>query len=445
MRKRNCKYTLTIFALFIILLTSSFSQPAIADDTLKIPGLFREATQHFTVGEYNQSIILLDEILDISPNNTKALLMKGIALSNLDRHKNSILEFKKVLEIQPNNLMALLGIGVGFGNFGEYKQANKYFMKANDIAPENHIVTNYKEFAEKVIVKYPYNAVEEPKVHQIKKLENIPDWIKNSAGWWSEGKITEKEFLSGIYFMIENGIIVITLPENNQISKEEQLVLDRNQWEFERYLDKIIKTVSEDGRYIEYPNPSGDVIKKFMRDYIKWNFDQQIEMGNARFPSASVETINDTYFVTYNVYINKQPNGLPLDHVGTLTESFQYWEEETLTASDGKTVKITFTTTETKADANLWVTWVVRSLGQNVLGHANLGKGVVEVALGGYGCDGNFQLYHVETVKQIMTHELGHGIGLLHSENRDSIMYPALNKVDYAYCILDVNLSLIHI
>ena len=439
MRKRNCKYTLTIFALFIILLTSSFSQPAIADDTLKIPGLFREATQHFTVGEYNQSIILLDEILDISPNNTKALLMKGIALSNLDRHKNSILEFKKVLEIQPNNLMALLGIGVGFGNFGEYKQANKYFMKANDIAPENHIVTNYKEFAEKVIVKYPYNAVEEPKVHQIKKLENIPDWIKNNAGWWSEGKITEKEFLSGIYFMIENGIIVITLPENNQISKEEQLVLDRNQWEFERYLDKIIKTVSEDGRYIEYPNPSGDVIKKFMRDYIKWNFDQQIEMGNARFPSASVETINDTYFVTYNVYINKQPNGLPLDHVGTLTESFQYWEEETLTASDGKTVKITFTTTETKADANLWVTWVVRSLGQNVLGHANLGKGVVEVALGGYGCDGNFQLYHVETVKQIMTHELGHGIGLLHSENRDSIMYPALNKVDYAYCILDVN------
>ena len=439
MRKRNCKYTLTIFALFIILLTSSFSQPAIADDTLKIPGLFREATQHFTVGEYNQSIILLDEILDISPNNTKALLMKGIALSNLDRHKNSILEFKKVLEIQPNNLMALLGIGVGFGNFGEYKQANKYFMKANDIAPENHIVTNYKEFAEKVIVKYPYNAVEEPKVHQIKKLENIPDWIKNNAGWWSEGKITEKEFLSGIYFMIENGIIVITLPENNQISKEEQLVLDRNQWEFERYLDKIIKTVSEDGRYIEYPNPSGDVIKKFMRDYIKWNFDQQIEMGNARFPSASVETINDTYFVTYNVYINKQPNGLPLDHVGTLTESFQYWEEETLTASDGKTVKITFTTTETKADANLWVTWVVRSLGQNVLGHANLGKGVVEVALGGYGCDGNFQLYHVETIKQIMTHELGHGIGLLHSENRDSIMYPALNKVDYAYCILDVN------
>ena len=210
-------------------------------------------------------------------------------------------------------------------------------------------------------------------------------------------------------------------------------------WEFERYLDRIIKTVSDDGRYIEYPNPSGDVIKKFMRDYVKWNFDQQIEMGNSRFPSATVNLIRDTYFVEYKVYVNKQPNGLPLDHVGTLDESFRYWEERTLSTDDGKKVKITFTIVPTKANANLWVTWIVRSLGENVLGHANLGKGVVEVALGGYGCDGNFQLYHVETVKQIMTHELGHGIGLMHSDKRSDIMYPSLGNVDYAYCLLDVN------
>ena len=239
--------------------------------------------------------------------------------------------------------------------------------------------------------------------------------------------------------MIENGIIIINLQEKSQITKNEQLVIDRNMWEFERYLDRIIKTVSDDGRYIEYPNPSGDVIKKFMRDYVKWNFDQQIEMGNSRFPSPTVNLIRDTYFVEYKVYVNKQPNGLPLDHVGTLDESFRYWEERTLSTDDGKKVKITFTIVPTKANANLWVTWIVRSLGENVLGHANLGKGVVEVALGGYGCDGNFQLYHVETVKQIMTHELGHGIGLMHSDKRGDIMYPSLGNVDYAYCLLDVN------
>ena len=267
----------------------------------------------------------------------------------------------------------------------------------------------------------------------------IPTWIKNNAKWWAEDKITETDFLSGIYYMIENGIIIISVPEKVQPTKNEQLVIDRNMWEFERYLDRIKKTVSNDGRYIEYPNPSDDVIKKFMRDYVKWNFDQQIEMGNSRFPSPTYTLVDDTYFVEYKVYVNKQPNGLPLDHVGTLDESFRYWEERNLSIEDGTKVKITFTIVPSKVDANLWVTWIVRSLGENVLGHANLGKGVVEVALGGYGCDGNFQLYHVETVKQIMTHELGHGIGLMHSDKRDDIMYPSLGNVDYAYCLLDVN------
>ena len=149
--------------------------------------------------------------------------------------------------------------------------------------------------------------------------------------------------------------------------------------------------------------------------------------------------IDDVYHLEYKIYVNDQPIGLPLDHVSTLVNSFKMWEEAEFSAPDGKNVKINFVTTETKTNANLWVTWVVRDLGQNVLGHANLGKGVVEVALGGYGCDGNFQLYHVNTVEYIMTHELGHGIGLKHSNDKNSIMYPSMKNTQYAYCILDID------
>ena len=66
-------------------------------------------------------------------------------------------------------------------------------------------------------------------------------------------------------------------------------------------------------------------------------------------------------------------------------------------------------------------------------------KGVIEVALGGYGCDGGFQLFDVDTVEIIMTHELGHGIGLMHSTDRENIMYPSINETKYAYCLLDVS------
>ena len=67
----------------------------------------------------------------------------------------------------------------------------------------------------------------------------------------------------------------------------------------------------------------------------------------------------------------------------------------------------------------------------------NVGKGVVEVALGGYGCDGSFQLYDIETVEKIMTHELGHTIGFGgHSDNPDDMMYGTMSP-GYAYCLLD--------
>ena len=37
----------------------------------------------------------------------------------------------------------------------------------------------------------------------------IPEWIKNSADWWSQGLISDGDFLKGITFMVENGIIVV--------------------------------------------------------------------------------------------------------------------------------------------------------------------------------------------------------------------------------------------
>jgi len=37
----------------------------------------------------------------------------------------------------------------------------------------------------------------------------IPDWVKNTAGWWSTDAISEKEFVNAIEFLIKSGIINI--------------------------------------------------------------------------------------------------------------------------------------------------------------------------------------------------------------------------------------------
>ena len=429
-----------LFAFLVsTLFFSSINNSVLANTTDDISVLYNTAYRHLENGELREAVNIYDEILAISPENTDSMLMKGIALSNLERHKMSMKEFYKVLEKEPENISALLGIGVGMGNFGEYEEAKEYFDKAYSIMPENHVVNNYREFALNVIEKYPYNKVEKPEFFTIDIVEEIPLWVKNKAGWWADGKIEDSEFLAGIYFLIENGLLVIELSEIEKMTEEERKIADRNEWQFARYLDRIEKAVSDDKRYIEYPNPSNDVIKKFLRDYAIWNFEQQIQIGNKNFPNATYMLVDGVYHLEYKIYINKQPVGLPLDHVSTLSNSFKYWEQQELTANDEKPVKIHFVVTKSKSEANLWVTWVVRDIGENVLGHANLGKGVIEVALGGYGCDGGFQLFDVDTVEIIMTHELGHGIGLMHSTDRENIMYPSINETKYAYCLLDVS------
>ncbi len=37
--------------------------------------------------------------------------------------------------------------------------------------------------------------------------EQIPKWIKTNAGWWADGQITDEEFLKGIEYLVGSGII----------------------------------------------------------------------------------------------------------------------------------------------------------------------------------------------------------------------------------------------
>ncbi|MFB5611598.1 MAG: hypothetical protein ACE5RT_07315, partial [Nitrosopumilaceae archaeon] len=49
---------------------------------------------------------------------------------------------------------------------------------------------------------------------------SIPEWIKNNAGWWADGLIGDSDFVSGIQFLIEEGIM--TIPETQSGNGESQ-------------------------------------------------------------------------------------------------------------------------------------------------------------------------------------------------------------------------------
>ncbi len=39
--------------------------------------------------------------------------------------------------------------------------------------------------------------------------QQIPAWIKTNAGWWADGQISDQDFVKGIQWLITNGIIVV--------------------------------------------------------------------------------------------------------------------------------------------------------------------------------------------------------------------------------------------
>ena len=40
----------------------------------------------------------------------------------------------------------------------------------------------------------------------------IPDWIKNNAKWWSEGSISEADYIESLEYLIQHGIIDMPIP-----------------------------------------------------------------------------------------------------------------------------------------------------------------------------------------------------------------------------------------
>ncbi|MCH7648774.1 MAG: matrixin family metalloprotease [Thaumarchaeota archaeon] len=124
---------------------------------------------------------------------------------------------------------------------------------------------------------------------------------------------------------------------------------------------------------------------------------------------------------TYYVYVDELPSWADYA-VGVMYDSTRYWEEPN--------PELKFYVTENPNDADFRVQWVKDFGGEQHVGHA-YGKQFVEVGLGDSNCYGKWQPYSRNYVSQIMTHEIGHILGLDHSNDVKSIMYPTAIHLEY--------------
>ena len=48
--------------------------------------------------------------------------------------------------------------------------------------------------------------------------ENVPDWVKNTAGWWAEDAISETEFVNAIEYLVKENIIQVNVSQTSETS-----------------------------------------------------------------------------------------------------------------------------------------------------------------------------------------------------------------------------------
>ena len=71
------------------------------------------------------------------------------------------------------------------------------------------------------LIKEGIIVVEIPTEIDSEAAEEVPGWVKNTAGWWAEDKIHDTTFVSGIQYLIGKGIIVVEQEVEVEESVEE--------------------------------------------------------------------------------------------------------------------------------------------------------------------------------------------------------------------------------
>ena len=124
-----------------------------------------------------------------------------------------------------------------------------------------------------------YDSSSNPSIVTIEqKVELVPDWIKNNAGWWVNNEIDDVAFLAGIKYLIENGIITLPeIPESKPLAsfvdpqKDPKHYLDRysNEQSYKEWFDKNYPdyTIYE---AVGLVDPDDKAIPDWIRNNAKW-------------------------------------------------------------------------------------------------------------------------------------------------------------------------------
>jgi len=130
-----------ILSIPLILLTcNTFAENNIIEE------LHAESAILVSQSRFNEAIEVFDQILEIDPNNVKALINRSAVLIEIGQNEKAIYDANRILTIDPNNVKALSNKGTALANMGYSHDAISTFEKAIELDPNNQKLINARNF-----------------------------------------------------------------------------------------------------------------------------------------------------------------------------------------------------------------------------------------------------------------------------------------------------------
>ena len=116
---------------------------------------------------------------------------------------------------------------------------------------------------------------------------SVPDWVKNNAKWWSEGSITETDYIKSLEFLITQGIIQIPIPITEVTAAQTALSDDERAQSFVvHFSDGLIEKPLTIDTFVKFEATSSQNLESELYSFPIYKFDDPAEFLLESMPSA---------------------------------------------------------------------------------------------------------------------------------------------------------------
>ena len=245
--------------------------------------LYRIAVLLKQTGKDQEAVSFFNEILQIEPENKKALINVAIIFKNYDKNKTKEI-LKKLLGLYPNDIIVLFNMYVLYLDMMEYEACCNIAKKLINIEPDNYVY--YSLYADALVDTYQY---ERAAIEYKKGLKLKPDDEMLNIGLALVYSYTNKDK--------EAAEILKKLPESKTAQRDYTILCLKN---------KNLEEVRTD--FFDWNSTFltiDQIEKKARRMFYKLNVSERYDVSEELFAYIQNSSSNDT-LKNYSQYADKR-------------------------------------------------------------------------------------------------------------------------------------------